>query len=75
MKPHESRRPRTRTLFWKRHVKPEKPADPRPCQQQWHAGPLLLRAVYDRFGPPWAGMGECARCGSTVHHSQVRRAG
>lgn len=56
---------------------------PKPCAQDVHAGPLLDAERFNRFaaehaGDPlnvaWLGMGICRACGSTVHHSQIRRA-
>jgi hypothetical protein len=62
--------PRTRRVFVAGRL--TKRQNPRPCHAGSHVGPLLNTAVYNRAGGPWSGCGECEKCGSTVHKSQLR---
>lgn len=69
----------TRKVFIRGKLEPR--PTPRPCHDDFHAGPLLNTAKYEAFadthGPEsaiWRGYGECARCSSTIHVSQLRRA-
>lgn len=60
---------RVRRLMTAGRIVPEH----RPCYDDVHAGPLLREAEYNAAGHPWTGCGDCASCGSTIHHSQLRR--
>lgn len=67
--------PRRKVLFYADHIRPSTRRDPRPCNggSGPHEGPLDNMAVYARFGGIWAGFGDCRKCGSTVHRSNLRR--
>ena len=67
--------PEKRRVFVAGRLRAKTKKGDRPCSHMNHAGPLLRTDEYDAMPDPlWWGQGECARCGSTVHRSQLRRA-
>lgn len=71
MRPHREPVKHVRRIFVAGKLRPAH--EPKPCGGQWHAGPLLDTGRFDDAGGMWKGMGTCAACRSTVHHTQIRR--
>ena len=71
MRAHRDPVKHVRRLFIRGKLRPVR--ESKPCGGQWHAGPLLDTSRFDPAGGMWSGMGTCAACSSTVHHTQIRR--